>query len=337
MQNIDYAKIIKRSWELTWKNKWLWVMGLVLAVFSGGSGGAGGTNSSSVNSPGASPSPSPTSIQNIQHQTSLVLGEATNILKNWFADISVQNWVLLGILVLIFVIFATVVAWILTSWAKGALIAGLNSADMDEAVDLKSVSPKGITKIRDLIIFRLISLGLTIAIIVGIVTIFSIGFLIKLVVPMLGNIWVILFGIVGVLAFIVVMILFVMLSIYAERLIILKNFSPWDAWKKGLSLGRGNFIPTFVMGLINSVIGCVSGCAGIVLLLLVFGIPGIILITPIFKDGFNFPGVGQILGIVILISLFLSTNLLIRAVFVVFNYGNWNLLFKEIYKEGKNE
>ena len=52
----------------------------------------------------------------------------------------------------------------LTSWAKGALIAGLNMADMDESVDLKNVSPKGIAKIKDLIIFNLISLSILLSI-----------------------------------------------------------------------------------------------------------------------------------------------------------------------------
>ncbi|QQG41973.1 MAG: hypothetical protein HYV90_01515 [Candidatus Woesebacteria bacterium] len=337
MQNIDYGKIIKRSWELTWKNKWLWVMGLVLAAFgggsSGGSGGGGGSSSSNVNIPDASPSPNPTNIQNIREQTSYVLGEATNIFKNWVTGIPVGTWILLGLLILIVAVFTTAVLWVLTSWAKGALIAGLNMADMDEAVDLKKVSPKGIAKIKDLIIFNLISFGITTVLILGLIFIIGIGFLIKLLIPVLGIIWLILFGIVGVLGFIVAMVLFVMLSIYAERLIVLKDYSPWKAWKKGLSLSKGNFIPTFVMGIINSAIGCASGCVGLLILGLALGIPGYFLIAPSFDNGFHFPGAGQIIGIAILFLVFVSINSLIKAVFIVFNYGNWNLLFKEIFKE----
>ncbi len=342
MQNIDYGKIIKRSWELTWKNKWLWVMGLVLAAFgggsSGGSGGGGGSSSSNTSLPGSSPSPDPTNIENIKQQTTYVLGEATNVFKNWITGIPVGTLVLLGLLILVFVIFTTAILWVLTSWAKGALIAGLNMADMDEAVDLKKVSPKGIAKIKDLIVFKLISFGITTVLILGIIFIIGIGFLIKLLIPVLGIIWLVLFGIVGVLAFIISMVLFVMLSIYAERLIVLKDYSPWNAWKKGLSLSKGNFIPTFVMGLINSVIGCTSGCVGLLLLGLVLGIPGYFLIAPSFDDGFHFPGIGQIIGIAVLFLIFVSINTLIKAVFIVFNYGNWNLLFKEIFTEDlKNE
>ena len=47
MGSIDYSKIIQRSWEITKKNKWLWVVGIVIAAFGGGSGGSGGGGGSS--------------------------------------------------------------------------------------------------------------------------------------------------------------------------------------------------------------------------------------------------------------------------------------------------
>lgn len=208
---------------------------------------------------------------------------------------------------------------------------------MGHGVNLKSVSPKGILKIKDLIIFKLISIGMMLSLVLGLLLIFDLGFLVKLAIPVLGIIWLVLFGVVGGLTFIIALALFTMLSVYAERLIILKNFSPWVAWKKGFSLGKGNFITTSVMGIINSAIGCTSGCLGLIILLLIFGIPGYMLIAPIFNGGFHFPGVGQGVGIVILLLLFISINTLIRAIFIVFNYGNWNLLFKEIYKEDNRE
>ncbi len=338
MQSIDYGKIIKRSWELTWKNKWLWVMGMVLAVFAGGgSSGSSSSNSSKLNVPNASPSPAPTNLQGFHNQAINVLGEATNVLKTWFMNVPAGNWILLIVLILLFAIFSTVVVWILTAWAKGALISGLDDADMDKEVNLKTVSPKGISKIKDLIIFNLISVGISIAMVVGILLIIGIGFLIQLAVPVLGIIWMVLFGIVGSLAFLIALVLFAVLTIYAERLIVLENYSPWNAWKKGLSFGKGNFIPTFTMGIINSLIGCTSGCVGLIVIILILAIPGYILIAPIFKGGFHFPNIGQIIGIVVLFLLFITINLLIKAIFVVFDYSNWNLLFKELYKEGNNE
>jgi len=342
MQNIDYGKIIKRSWQITWKNKWLWVMGLVLAAFGGGSlgsgssgsGNSGGTN---LTLPKSSPNSAQTNVQSFRSQTSYVLGATTNFLKSWFMSIPVGNWILVVFLILLFVVFTIITIWILTSWAKGALITGLAIADADQVVNLKNSSPNGIAKIKDLIVFELISFGLTIAVVVGIGAIFGIGFLIRLAIPVLGMIWLILFGIVGFLAFIVAIFLLIVITIYAERLIVLKNVSPWQAWKEGLSLGRHNFLPTLIMGLINSAIGCASGCIGIIALLLVFALPGYFLIVPMFKGGFHFPGISQIVGFAVLVALFILINMLIRAVFVVFDYGNWNLLFKEILMEEKHE
>ena len=94
---------------------------------------------------------------------------------------------------------------------------------------------------------------------------------------------------------------------------------------------------TAIMGVINSALGCATGCVGLIVLVLVLAIPGYILIAPMFANGFHFPNVGQIIGIMILIFLFITINLLLRAVFVVFDYGNWNLLFKELYQGGKHD
>ena len=131
MGSIDYSKIIQRSWEITKKNKWLWVVGIVIAAFGGGSGGSGGgggsSSSTSTNFPSESPSPVP--IENIKDKTSYVLGMATDSLQNWFSNFPTINWFVLGLIVFFVIIVGMVIIWILTSWAKGALIQGLDDAD----------------------------------------------------------------------------------------------------------------------------------------------------------------------------------------------------------------
>jgi len=42
---MDYTKIIKRAWEITWRHKALWFFGFLLALVSGGGGGGGGGGS----------------------------------------------------------------------------------------------------------------------------------------------------------------------------------------------------------------------------------------------------------------------------------------------------
>lgn len=337
MKNINIKKILKRSWELTWNNKWLWVMGLVLAIFSGGSG-FNGANSrgSSGKTPTASPAPNMPDLQNIKDQTSMVLGDATNVVVSWFKSIPPSYWILIGFGIFFLTIFTMVTAWIIKSWAKGALIYGLDEADMGKPVTLKNTSPKGIAKIKDLIVFGLISGAITTGLVLIIGLMVLIGFILKVAIPNLGMIWLVLFGIVAGLAFIIAIVLFSMLTVYSERLIVIKNYSPWEAWKKGLSLTKGNFIPTFVMSLVDGIIGCSAGCLGLIALLLAFSLPTFLLIYPMFKGGFHVPSGPNIVGIIILIILFFSIYNLFRAVMVVFSYGNWNLLFKEILEKEEN-
>ncbi len=44
---MDHLKILKRSWEITWRYRVLWVFGILLALTSGGGGGNGGGGGSS--------------------------------------------------------------------------------------------------------------------------------------------------------------------------------------------------------------------------------------------------------------------------------------------------
>ncbi|MCX7681157.1 MAG: hypothetical protein N2508_04185 [Anaerolineae bacterium] len=39
---MDYLKILKRAWEITWRYRALWVFGIILALTAGGGGGSGG-------------------------------------------------------------------------------------------------------------------------------------------------------------------------------------------------------------------------------------------------------------------------------------------------------
>ncbi len=331
MKNIDYSKIISRSWYVTWKNKWLWVLGLVLAMFGAGGGGGGGGGSSSGSSTNFSDSPSGSPLPNdLKEKTSYVLGTATNYLQDWFLNVPVQNWIVLGLIVLLLAIFATVVVWVVTNWAKGALIMGFEDANNDKQVTLKSVSPYGLKNVKKLIIFGLLSTSISLSVIFCIALVIGISYLIYLVFQTLGIVLLVLMGVLGVLLFIFMVMIFTMVSIYAERLIVIKNMEPWNAWKQAFKLSKGNFFPTLVMGIINTVIGTTVGCLGIVVLLIVFSIPGFILIYPIFKNGFVIPTVPQIIMIIIFFMLFFSINLMIKSIFVVFNYGNWNLFFKQI-------
>jgi hypothetical protein len=338
MTDVDYSKIIKNSWNITKNNKWLWVPGLVLAVFSGGSSYRSfnsGSRSSSSSFPSASPSPN--NIENIKSQASNVLGAATDSIKSWFLNISPMGWFLLVVVVLVSVLFFMIFRWVLVSWAKAALISGFEDAELGKSVNLKTMSPKGIAKIKALIWYAFVSFGIVLLALAALATIMGVGFLLRALIPILGNIWLVLFGIVGTLALIIFLFIFSMQTVYAERLIVLKNFEPFNAWKTAFKLTKGNFLPTVIVGIINGVLGCFAGCGTLIAVLLVLALPGYLLIAPIFDNGFHMPGIGQVVGLIILFVILVTVNTLVKALIVVFDCGNWNQVFKQIFSDQKTD
>lgn len=330
MAQIDYGKIIRRSWEITKKYKWLWVYGLLLASAGGGGGGGSGGRSSSK----------PTLPENlpddIPGKTSYVLSQTTSLISEWFSHIPISTWIVLGLgitFILILVILGTV---ILKSWANGALIAGVHDADEEKEVTLTTTSPAGIKAIKNLILLGIISFCITLGLVCFALITIGLGFLVFSFSEILRTIWLVLIIICAVLTLIVLVVLLTLTSIYAERLIVLHGFSPWQAWKTGLRLSRGHFLHTLLMGIINTSLGCAVGCASLLISLIVLGIPAILLVIPLvsnFKSAFTIPLIG---GLVLLFLTFLYFNFLISAIFTVFKYSNWNLFFKIIMSEEKN-
>lgn len=323
---MDYGAILHRSWELTKKHKWLWVYGMVLAVLGGGgfNGGGGGSGGSSGGTDKKLP-------EDLPEKTSQVLGAATEAIKNWFFHVPATTWIGLGLLVFLVAVLFLISRWILINWAKGGLIAGMEAADKEEEVSLVTTTVEGLRAVKPLVVLDLIGLGVGLMAIVGLVLVFGLLAVLIWLVPDPGRIilWVIE-GIVAIPTAIGVFLLLGMVGIYADRLIVLMGVAPVLAWKRGLALGKGNFLPTLVMGIINMAVGCTAGCLSMLVLLVALGIPGLAMVLPYFRGGWHWPPVEIWVGLGILVILFIYANLLMRVILTVFRYGNWNLFFKGV-------
>lgn len=316
----DYSAILSRSWEITKKYKWLLVYGLILA----GSGGFGGNNLARIGS-----SFGDSNEKDALNNASDVLGATTSSLGHWAGTVDSSTWILLIASLLLFIIFAITIQIITVSWAKASLIGGVKDADEGKEVTLASTAPKGLSRVKDLVIYNILS-GFVIFSIVAlwfVILIFSFAMIWG---PNLGE------PTVGVLAIILSTPLFIgsliilgMINVYAERLVVLKNHTPWLAFKKGFSLARGAFIPTLVMGIINIVLASTIGCITAIVALIALGFPALIFVLPAFEKG-TFPGVGGIGLIGIALLIFVYVNFFVRAALSVFTYSNWNIFFKKI-------
>jgi len=336
---IKYKEIIKRSWDLTLKNKWLWVYGITLSIFSGRSGsGGGGSNGggSSSKLPDKLPEDFPLKLP---EKGSDVLGVASGVLdqaEGWFVSISILTWVLIGLGFLMAVIFFVLMAWVARSWAKSGLIYGMYWANKDKKVTLANTSPYALGKVKQMILLALMSFLMFILAFSLVAVLIGVSILLA---EFVHAIFYLLLVLVMLLMIFLILVL-AMLGIYAERLVVLKNYSPWEAWKKALKLSKKYLFPTIRMGCFNQLIGCGFGCVGMILLGALLAAPGAAIFLPMFKTGFS---VGKVLGGVasmgVFLLLFIWGSYLLNAVLAVFKVGTWNLFFEKIimHEEKKDE
>lgn len=331
MANVDYSKILKRSKVLVFREKWLWVYGLVLAVLGGGSSGSGGSSSHSSNSNREKV------IQNlpkdVPDKAREVLGAATSAFSDWFFSVPAGTWILIGVGLFLLILVGIAFSMFVRNWANGALIAGLDDADSDKPVTLMSTSSRGIKAVKPLIFLGIRVTVIILGVLILVALVLGLGFLVFSQSKTGMIIWGMTVGILGLLVVVGTILLVSLANVYAERLIVLRGFSAKEAFSKAFGLAKGNFFPTLVMSLINSVIGCSVGCVSTIAALLILGIPGAVILIPAFTNGFHMPSVPALIVLGILFFVFTQINLLVSAGMVVFNSSNWNIFVKEILKE----
>lgn len=332
---MNYGNIISRAWKITFKYKWLWVYGMVLASLGGlGSGGGGGSSSG-----GSKNTPAFKDIQNITppegEELTHVLGTSTSLLKEWITHVPLEVWILLGVVFVFLVLYGIFVQIIIHSWATGALIGGLKDAEGDKnPVNLLTTTAHGKKTWKNIFLFNLLTAGVGLGLFVGSILVCGLGILIVgfLQIPFVQ----IILTVVCVLMFIFLLVISIpiltMISIYGERLIVLQGMETKEAFKKAFGLSKSSFWKTLIMGIIKNLITTGMGCASLLALLVIVGVPAAIIAVVEFKNGVHFPSAGSIVCWIILFLLFVYANLLVRGVTTVFSYSTWNLFFSEIIK-----
>lgn len=325
----DYGKIISKSIETTKKFKWLWVYGLVIAAASGGSG-SGNSNFDTPSGDSTQFDKIFSDFPNSTPTTDQVLGAFTDQFSEWFSNVSPGNWLLLFLGIVIAIVVAIGVAWVLSAWANGGLIGGLELAHKDQETTLKNTSPIGFKNVKKLIVLSIVQFFIAVG---GLIALTLGSIIIGALVAALGDsgtIITVLLSIAGVIGFIYILINYFLAIVFSQRFVVLQNQDAWDAWRNGWTLSVKNFFPSLVMGIINAILSIAFGCVTVMASMVVLGVPAFILMSPLFSN--KIPGVGSIIALVVLLIIFVAINLLMRAIMVVFNASNWNLFFEEINK-----
>lgn len=325
---LDYGKIINKSIDVVKRNKWLLIYGALLGGSLGSSGSGGGSSSTSTKTPSDIKSPD-IKLKDIPSETSKVLGETIGSLTTWFHSISPATWALIILAVILIAIVSIVFGLVIRNWAKASLIIGAQMALAEKEVNLKNTSPLGKAKTKSLIIYSLIVIAIVWGTILALGLIGTLSYLLLSGNGALLALWGVFIVVPGVIWLVITLIMAAMTSIYAERLIVLDGYKPWDAWKKGLSLSKGNFIPTVVMGIINTLGTGIFGCLTMVVALVILGVPSFLLIYVPFSRGGYPPFISWVFMGLFIVALILTMTL-VQAASSVFKHSNWNQVFETL-------
>lgn len=293
MQNIDYLKIFRDAWKITWKNRFLWWFGLL--TFTSG-------------------------FLNFYHSPK----ENEEAQKEWQALAKEINWQQLLTnhkeLIIAFFIFLAVlllIISILSVISKGALIKSTQRILKNEPRGFASGFQDGkkyFWRILSIVFFT----GLIISLLFFIF-ITPVMFLFAAKSYVIG----------GVLAFFAAIILIPLLvlcnylRIYALFYVVLADLKIWVAIENAYALFRKNILPSIIMSLLFIPLGLFSlfiVLAIALIVVLIFGLIGLVLF-------FAFETIGIIIAITGGIVLLISALMLFCSIFKTFSEVTWILFF----------
>jgi hypothetical protein len=298
---MDYFVIIKRAWQITWQNKFLWLFG----VFVTGVGGA--VFNFTIPQGG---------IPNLpEEQISQVYQNSFDFFaKYWFV------FLFIGLaLLFLFLLF-----FVLNIASEGALIGSVDKIEKGETVNIKEGFKIGFAnfwKIFSLkIIFTVLVLAALFILAAPAVSLF--------ILEMYGRALILLFF--ALVIFLPLVFITSFIVLYAMRFIVLKNLKVFQSISLGFNLLKKNIIPTIIIILILILASFIVGVGFFGIILFVF-IPLVILAV-----GAYF--IGGIIGVVALglpaILLFILTTALVGAVYNTFSSSVWTLTYLEFVKKG---
>jgi hypothetical protein len=294
---MDITAIFKRAWEITWKHKGLWVLG-ILANCSGG-GGQGSSNISRIPEYNFG-------------------GDEYPQLGRWLESIPPEAWVAIGITLFCFVMLLALIFWVLSAIGSGGLIAGFQMAETGTAVTLASAFKMGLSYFWKLLVIQLI---------LGIASLMVFG-------PIIlgGTIMSVLTLGIGLICLIPLLCLLVPLgialslySILAQIALIVEDLDILAAFQRAWQVFRSNLGQVIVMALILIV--------GNFIVSLILVLPLILMVLPLVVGLIMGTDLSSLTGIsvtVIGVLLYLPVLLVAGGIVRTFVTGSWTLTYREL-------
>lgn len=322
----DYSKYIKTSFSIAKNNKWLWIFAALV--------GSGGDVSFDwildMFKKESGKTPQTQNLFDFSQNPINVLGATTDAITDWLSHVPFIKWVLLVVLLILLVAIGIAAALLIRNWARAALIKSINKALDGKEVTLQNSSPYGFKYLKKMILLSLLIFALTLGLMV-VIPLFWVGiFVVVQSVTVLKILWIV----VGSLTFIVIMLILfaltTLVTIHAERLIVLKDYDVLDAFKTAFTASRKTMLPAVVTGIVNFVFRMVFAMLIAMAFAIFIGLPAYLCFKSTQSNPILAVTLGTATAMSFVIFIFLAT--IAASALNVFTYTNWNQLANDYYK-----
>lgn len=294
---MDISNIFKRAWEITWKHKGLWVLG-ILANCSGG-GSQGSSNISRIP----------------EYRTGG--GEFPQI-ERWLQSVPEETWIAIGLAAVCGMLLLALILWMLTAIGNGGLIAGFQMAEIGKTVTLGGTFQQGIHYFWKLLVIQLI-LGLASLVVFAPVIIG--GVLMSVLTLGIGLIC--LFPLICLL--VPVGIAISIFTLLTQIALIVEDLDIVAAFQRAWEVFRSNLGNVIVMGLILGIGGFVVG--------LIIAIPFVLMVLPFVTGLIVGTDTSSLAGLsvtIIGILLYVPVALVASGIKRTFITGSWTLTYRDL-------
>lgn len=329
---MEYGRIIKRAWDITWHHKVLWIFGIAVAIFSGNWANDLGfrINASDIQR-----------WSNVPWRFPVPYG-----LRNFYWPFFRDSGAIAAILALIalFGLIWLIVGILVRNTSLGAMIHITDQVEEEGDASFRSGLKRGWSRFLRLfgINVLFVIVGIIVAIIVAILVVLGLVLVIAPTVALvrgegiavaLGIIWAIGSGLILLLLLIAIAValglLFTLVREFAYRYAILENKGVLDAIGAGYTLMRDNLRQAGLMWLITLAINLAVGII-LVPVIIVMSIAIVLLAGAGGLVGGNAPLLSLIISLPLLL-VFIVIAVLVTGIYLAFNSAIWTLTFRELH------
>lgn len=320
----EIGDLYNKAFKIAKEYKVLWIFGMA----------AGGAGFSNLNFNGGSNSFTEKDIQEFQNlfntkesMTSFpdVLGASTS--KGWDMVVqilaSVPPWMygLLAIEIFALTVFVVVVGLIYNAWAQAALLESVETSITGQKPTMRESCEKAFRSIKSLIWLMTIPM-----LVVMLSTLVAAAILITAMIagPTAVKIIAGILLVVGLIAFVILLIFLALAQIWAPRIVVTEHVSAKESLMRGLKIARKKRGASILLGFVNTV---VSG--------IVYGVPLAILIGLFLGGMFGFM-FDQTVGVFLLalsgllFIVFIFGSILLGGILNAFKTTVWSLAYRNI-------